>query len=173
MLFRSNNRSVRHRFVVLMMEIILFMLIYLGVRAWMQRDLVDGIVPAVAQADLKGNIVSLADYQSEPLLLHFWASWCKICQFEQGAISSVADKWPVLTVAMESGSDEQVTHFMQENELDWNTINDESGEISDQFGIRGVPTSFIIDASGKIKFRESGYTTAAGLKLRLWLASLL
>ena len=173
MLFRSTNRSPRHRVLVILAEIIFFLLIYLGMRAWMQRDLVSGNPPAIHVVDMQGSETSLDDYQNQPLLIHFWASWCKICRFEQGAISSIAENWPVLTVAMQSGTDEQVAHFMNQNNLNWKTINDESGKISDQYGIKGVPTSFIIDSAGTIRFRESGYTTATGLRLRLWLADLL
>ena len=173
MLFRSTYRSTRHRIVVLLAEIIFFVLIYLGIRAWMQRDLVSGAAPTINVVDMQGVATSLEDYRNQPLLLHFWASWCKICRFEQGAISAIAESWPVLTVAMQSGTDEQVAHFMTQNNLDWKTINDESGKISDLYGIKGVPTSFIIDSAGTIRFHESGYTTATGLRLRLWLADLL
>ena len=155
---------------VLFLEVLVFLLIYLGLRAWMQRDLVAGVAPEIQSVDLNGSAVSLQDFQNQPVLLHFWASWCKICRFEQGAISSITDKWPVLTVAMESGTDEQVVHFMRQHNLSWHTINDETGGLADRYGVAGVPTSFIIDSKGKIRFRESGYTTAAGLRLRLWLA---
>ena len=173
MLFRSTNRSPRHRMVILFLEVLVFLLIYMGLRAWMQRDLVAGAAPEIQAVNLTGSVVSLQDFQNQPVLLHFWASWCKICRFEQGAITSITDKWPVLTVAMESGTNEQVENFMRQHNLDWQTINDETGRIADRYGVAGVPTSFIIDSAGKIRFRESGYTTAAGLRLRLWLADLL
>ena len=173
MLFRATNRSTRRRVIVLFLEVLVFLLIYFGLRAWMQRDLVAGTAPAIQAADMSGSTVSLQDFQSKPVLLHFWASWCKICRLEQGVISSIAEKWPVLTVAMESGTNEQLEDFMRRHNLDWQTINDEAGRIADHYGVAGVPTSFIIDSGGKIRFRESGYTTAAGLNLRLWLAELL
>ncbi|MGE0082668.1 MAG: protein disulfide oxidoreductase, partial [Thiohalomonadaceae bacterium] len=39
-----------------------------------------------------------------------------------------------------------------------------------RYGVRAVPTTFIIDGAGRIRFREVGYTTGPGLRLRLWLA---
>jgi alkyl hydroperoxide reductase subunit AhpC len=52
-------------------------------------------------------------------------------------------------------------------------INDESGEISNRWGVRGVPTTFVIDGGGEIRFVESGYTTTPGLMVRRWLAGVL
>jgi hypothetical protein len=44
--------------------------------------------------------------------------------------------------------------------------------IAAQWGVRAVPASFIVDGAGQIRFLEIGYTTGAGLRLRLWLAGL-
>lgn len=173
MLFRTRNQSTRRRAITLIAEILLFLLLYLGVKAWMQRDMVEGRAPNIQATDVAGQVVSLTDFHGQPLLLHFWASWCRICQFEQGAVNAVADDWPVLTIAMQSGDAEQVRAFMEKRKLNWQTIADESGNIADEYGVAGVPTSFILDAEGEIRFHESGYTTSAGLRFRLWLAKLL
>ena len=49
---------------------------------------------------------------------------------------------------------------------------DEDGKLATQFGVHGVPTSYILDAKGKIRFREVGLTSSWGLRLRLWLATM-
>ncbi|HID83438.1 MAG TPA: TlpA family protein disulfide reductase [Chromatiales bacterium] len=173
MFFRTRNQSTRRRAITLVAEVLFFLLIYLGVRAWMQRDMVEGQAPIIQAVDVAGQSVSLSDFHGQPLLLHFWASWCRICQFEQGAVSAVAADWPVLTIAMQSGNSEQVRAFMEKRKLNWQTVVDESGELANKYGVAGVPTSFILDGDGEIRFHESGYTTSAGLRLRLWLTRLL
>ncbi len=173
MLFRTSHQSTRRRAIVLIAEALLFLLIYLGVRTWVQRDLVEGPAPLIQATDVAGQVVDLADFRGQPLLLHFWASWCRICRFEQGAVNAIADDWPVLTVAMQSGNAGQIQAFMDKHGLDWRTVVDESGAIAKRYGVSGVPTSFVLDGNGVIRFRESGYTTSAGLRLRLWLAGLL
>ncbi len=162
--------SVKKRVIRLLVQATLLFLIYFLAKTWMQRDLVSGMAPEINSRDLAGEVVTLEEYRGEPLLLHFWASWCPVCKFEEGAISAVAEDWPVLTVAMQSGSDEEIRGFMQEQGLNWRTISDEAGLLSSQYGIQGVPVSFIIDAEGNIDFREMGYTTSWGLRLRLWLS---
>ena len=173
MLFRTRHQSTRRRAIRLIAEILIFVLIYLGVRAWMQRDMAEGTPPAIQAIDVSGQNVSLSDFHGQPLLLHFWASWCRICRFEQGAVNAVSDDWPVLTIAMQSGDARQVRAFMEERQIAWQTIVDESGNLANEYGVAGVPANFILDADGNIRFHESGYTTSAGLRLRLWLARLL
>jgi len=63
-----------------------------------------------------------------------------------------------------------VSQYMRENGLDFPVLLDESGLLSVAWGVRGVPSSFIIDADGQIRHLAVGYTTELGLRFRLWLA---
>ncbi len=143
------------------------------IRSWVQRDMVAGLAPAIVANDLNGEQVTLMDYRGEPVLLYFWASWCRICEFEQGGIQSVSQNWPVLSIAMQSGDPEEVAKFMESKGLQWRTIVDERADIAKRFGVAGVPAHFIIDANGYIRFRETGYTTSWGLRARLFLTNFL
>jgi len=73
-------------------------------------------------------------------------------------------------VAMQSGSDDEVAQYMQKEALSFPVLNDPEGVLAAQWGVRGVPASFIVDTAGRIRFVEVGYTTGIGLRLRLWLA---
>ncbi len=169
MIFSRKNRSTKGRIVSLLIQIMFFVGLFLLVRSWTQKDMITGPAPALTSTDLQGQQVSLSDYRGKPLLVSFWASWCKICQLEQGAISSVSKSWPVLTIAMQSGNKQEVAEFIQERGLNWRTIVDESGDLAKRFGVPGVPAHFILDGEGNIRYREMGYTTTLGLKARLWL----
>jgi len=59
---------------------------------------------------------------------------------------------------------------MEENNLSYPVIIDEDGILAKQYGVRGVPASFIVNPEGIIAFTEIGYTTNWGLRIRLWLA---
>jgi thiol-disulfide isomerase/thioredoxin len=138
---------------------------------WVQRDAEIGKAPPLAAVDLNGSSVSLADYRGQPLLLYFWASWCPVCRFEHGAITSLAEDYNVLTVALQSGSPSEVITHMNEHDADYRVINDPEGWIGSEYGIRGVPTMFLLDADGNIHSSLSGYTSGLSLRLRLWLLS--
>ena len=137
----------------------------------MQRNLIDGPVPEIQGTLLDGQPVQYQTFQGKPLLLHFWATWCRVCKLEQDSINAISKDHNVLTIAMSSGNDKEVKSFLEQNGLNFPVIVDEDGAIAKQFGVSGVPTSFIIDPNGNITFTEVGYTTNWGLRLRLWMAN--
>lgn len=153
-------------------ELAIVLALIFGVRAWQQRTLIVGEAPAFNEIDLQGQEVSLAAYRGKPMLLHFWASWCPICEMEQGSINSVMKAgWPLITVAYSSGEAEEVKRYMERKGIsNWITIVDNDGELARQYGVVGVPTSYVLDSEGLISFREVGASTSWGLRLRLWIA---
>jgi thiol-disulfide isomerase/thioredoxin len=153
-------------------EVLIFIVIIMGVRAWQQRDIVKGDAPALNGFLLDGKSFVLAAKPAQAVLVHFWASWCPICRAEQGSIESLARDNPnVITVAMQSGNSNAVQQYMREQAVNFPVVNDADGQISARWGVRAVPASFIIDTEGKIRYVEIGYTTRIGLRIRLWLAS--
>ena len=153
-------------------EITLILIIITAARLWMQRDIVSGIAPNVSATTLTGQHFDLYQDKNRPILVHFWASWCPVCKLEQSNIQNISHDYPVITIAMQSGNDEEVKQFMKEEGLTFKVINDELGIISQRYNIRGVPVSFVVDKDNKIDFIEVGYTTELGLKIRMWWAGL-
>lgn len=164
------KKLVQHRGVKLAIEILIILLIYFAIKAYMQRDLVQGTAPALENTLLNGQVVNLQSYQGKPLLLHFWATWCGVCKLEENSIDAISKDHPVLTIAMSSGSNKELSDYLKNNNLSFPVINDNDGKLVQRFGVNGVPTSFIIDPVGNIAYTEVGYTTSWGLRLRLWLA---
>ena len=115
-------------------ELAIVLVLIFGVRAWQQRTLIVGEAPAFNEIDLQGQEVSLAAYRGKPMLLHFWASWCPICEMEQGSINSVMKAgWPLITVAYSSGEAEEVKRYMERKGIsNWITIVDNDGELARQ-----------------------------------------
>ena len=154
------------------LEIIIILIILLAVRFWMQRDVVSGIAPNISAVTLKGQQFELYKDHRRPILVHFWATWCPVCKLEQSNIENTAKDLPVITIAMQSGDNNELSQFMQDEKLSFDVINDESGVLSKSYNIRGVPVSFIINKENNIEFVEVGYTTEIGLRMRLWWAGL-
>jgi len=161
----------RIRWFRIFLEILLIISIVFGVRAWQQKDVVKGEAPSFQSVMLNGETVNLQDYRGKPFLLHFWASWCHICKLEEGSITKIEKDWPMLSVAYQSGDKAEVQKHMQERGLEgWPTIIDKDNRLGDLFGVTGVPTSYIIDGKGNIRFAELGLTSSWGLRARLWWA---
>ena len=169
-LISSALRKQWHRYVI---NILVFVVIIAGVRLWQHRDMVSGAAPVLHGTTITGLPYELSTHPQKPVLVYFWGSWCPICRAEQGTIADIAHDQNVISVAMQSGKQEEVVRHMQQQGLEFPAINDPDGIISKSWGVNAVPASFIIGTDGKIRFIEVGYTTSIGLKLRLWLAEII
>lgn len=145
-----------------------------GIRLWQQRDMVSGAAPVLKGVTLTLQLYELPTHPNKPTLVHFWATWCSICRTEQSNIAAIARDHPnTITIAMNSGLTNEVLQYMKAQGIDFPTVNDPDGSISEAWGVHAVPASFIIAPDGKIQFVEVGYTTEIGLRLRLWWAGVL
>ena len=159
---------IKHRWLAIILQLSIIIIIITGVRAWQLRDAMTGKAPDIQAVLLDGQAIKLADYSGQPVLLYFWASWCPVCKITSNSVNSIAQDYKVITLASWSGKAEEVQQYMDEAGLTMPVIVDNQGEWAERYGIKGVPASFIIDAAGDIQFIESGYTTEYGLRLRLW-----
>ena len=148
------------------------LVILIGIRAYQRRHMPKDDAPPLAGTDLQGTAVSLADYRGKPVLLHFWATWCGVCKFEQHNIDALARDLPVLSVASQSGDADEVAAFVQENAITPRVVVDAESALARRFGVHAFPATFVIDGNGAIRHIEVGYSTELGLRARMWLAAL-
>lgn len=135
------------------------------------NGLLIGKPPMINQIMIDGrHAQSLID--KGPAIIYFWAEWCGICKMMQSPITEVLKDYPGITVAVKSGVDEQLKKYMQQKQIQWPVINDQKGEISELYKVKGVPFVIITDKAGEIVYTVSGYSFELGLRLRLWLAGL-
>lgn len=107
-----------------------------------------------------------------PMLLYFWGSWCTYCKFTSPAIQQFADEnAPVLSVALKSGTPQDVAGYLKQEDYRFPVINDPDGVISKSWDIQATPTVLIIK-DGEIVQHTTGLTSYWGLKVRLWLSNL-
>ena len=111
-------------------------------------------------------------HAKKPLLVHFWATWCPTCKVEASNIQTISQNFEVLTIAVKSGSNEELQLWLKKNNYDFKVVNDNSGFISSNFKIAAFPTTFIYNKDKEIVFSDVGYTSTWGLWFRMWWASL-
>ena len=129
-----------------------------------QPDLDSSELPKIEVQLLDGSLFTAP--KDQPILIHFWALWCPTCKFEVSNIEAVSKKYKVLTIVVNSGSDEEVQAYMQEQNLSFKVFNDAEGTWAKRFKVEAYPTTFIYDAKGELRFSEVGYTSTAGLFAR-------
>lgn len=110
--------------------------------------------------DLDGEEVNLNDFQGKPVLLNFWAGWCRPCEEEMPYLQQVYEEWSdqglvVLTVNL-GDSRSEVNRFMQSNQLSLPVLLDTKQSLTQKYNVVGIPTTFFIDKDGIARARKIG-----------------
>jgi cytochrome c biogenesis protein CcmG, thiol:disulfide interchange protein DsbE len=140
---------------------------YLGLKRENPNDLPSALIgrPAPSVADL--NVFAGAPAPSDPLLensgvklVNFWASWCGPCRAEHPLLMEIGEgDVPVVGINYKDAS-ENARGFLDELGNPYDMIGaDESGRTGIDWGIYGVPETFVVGPGGKILFRHPGPLT--------------
>lgn len=122
--------------------------------------------------DLQGNTVSLSDYKGKVVVLNFWASWCPPCKAEMPEFNDMDKEFKksgeavLLAVNMTDGRREtkkKVEKFIAEQKYGMKILLDTEGKAADIFGIRYLPTTYVIDGDGIVTGQLVGGTTKAAV----------
>jgi thiol-disulfide isomerase/thioredoxin len=109
---------------------------------------------------------------NKPILVHFWATWCPICELEASNIEFISKHFEVITIAVQSHSTEDLKQYLQKNDLTFKVVDDHNGAFAKQFGISVYPTTFIYGKNQNLINSEVGYPSTFGLYLRMLWGSL-
>ena len=117
--------------------------------------------PPLALAERGGDTRELADFRGRWLLVNLWATWCAPCVREMPSLdrlqATLGDRIRVLAISEDRKGAEVVDPFLGNLHLKALTIYlDPAGHAPQAFGIRGMPTSFLIDPAGVLRGKLEG-----------------
>ena len=117
--------------------------------------------PDIAMRDPEGNIRKLSDLTGQVVLIDFWASWCAPCLRSMPAYNELYNRYheqglEFVAINVDNPIEDGLD-FLLDTPLDFLIPSDPDGEVTERFGVVGMPTSYLIDPTGKVRLVHMGF----------------
>jgi thiol-disulfide isomerase/thioredoxin len=105
--------------------------------------------------------LSLSAYRGKVVYLDFWASWCGPCQTAMPLLESLrsefpADQFQILAVNVDQDG-EKAKSFLARHKVGYPSVSDPEGRLPASYGLKTMPTSYIIDRNGVVRYVHAGF----------------
>jgi len=106
--------------------------------------------------------LDLEQLRGRVVLVNFWAVWCTPCRAEMPSMQKLYeafDRQQLEIVAVDMGSKaSQINAFLDDTEprLEFKIVLDDIGEVARDWGVRGIPVSFVVDQHGRTVYQAVG-----------------
>ncbi|MEO8755442.1 MAG: DsbE family thiol:disulfide interchange protein [Casimicrobiaceae bacterium] len=123
----------------------------------------------LAQLHAPDKQLSTADMEGQVWLLNVWASWCVSCRVEHPLLVELAkaNVVPVIGLNYKDKSNEGKAWLAQNGDPYRLSIVDADGRVGIDFGVYGVPETFVIDKKGIVRYKQIGPITAEALQQKI------
>ncbi|HEY1422768.1 MAG TPA: TlpA disulfide reductase family protein [Candidatus Acidoferrum sp.] len=118
--------------------------------------------PGFSLPALDGRTVSLADYAGKKVVVSYWASWCGPCKVELPQLSEFYKQYhkadsdfEVLAISVDENRAD-AEHYASDEKLPFPVLLDKDSKVADAYAVEGIPTLFVIDKTGKVKYAHTG-----------------
>jgi peroxiredoxin len=120
------------------------------------------VAPDFQLLSLSGQQVSLSQFRGNVVIVDFWATWCKPCRLELPHFAALYEEFEkeglrIIGVSLDQVGSAEVASFVREWKIPYVVVIGNGDVVRNYGGIRGIPTTFVIDKQGNIYRKYVGY----------------
>ncbi len=128
----------------------------------------------VSIKDMDGKTVDISKLSNngKPIIISFWATWCKPCKEELNAMAELYDDWvdetgvKLVAVSIDDArSTGRVEPYVNQQAWDYMVLLDPNGDLKRAMNVNNVPHTFLLDGNGKIVWDHNNYAPGDEKKL--------
>ena len=118
-----------------------------------------------------GNVLRLEDLRGRVVFVNFWASWCVPCREEAPVLEAASRTYRTRAVVFMGinvqDKESDARAFLDEFGITYTNGIDHGNKIAVDYGVYGIPETFIIDRAGRIAYKQTGAMTSAAIAAKL------
>ena len=128
-------------------------------------DMVIGVetgnkAPDLQLQTLTGDTVKLSDFHGKRVMINFWATWCPPCRAEMPDMEKLYRNKDIVILAVNLTNKEKgmggIEKFVKDYKLTFPVLLDKNSDIANLYEIKPIPTSYMIDSNGIIRYKVMG-----------------
>ena len=136
-----------------------------------------GRLPEIGLKDLRGTRIDAAALKGKVVIVDFWASWCAPCKQELPVLERLHKKYKARGLVVVGVSVDQevanVHSFLKQLPVSFSIVHDSAHQVAGRFSPPRMPSSYVADRNGIVRYVHAGFREADGAKLEAEVASLL
>jgi len=132
----------------------------------LRKSMINEKAPVFALVDLNGKRIDLGELKGKVVIVDFWATWCGPCKASFPGMQKMVNKYKddpnvkfVFIDTWEKGDEKQknAAEFIANNKYTFQVLMDNDDKVVAEFKVEGIPTKFVIDKNGMVRFKSVGF----------------